>query len=101
MKFQPGHPGGPGRPKGSRNKLETRVLDAFLADFEQGGPAAIKRVREEDPSTYLRVAAALLPKETTVEIGEGLAALLSGISDRESAGEVSPVEETGTGAVCH
>jgi hypothetical protein len=49
----------------------------------------------------LKVVAALLPQQMELDVGVGLAALLSGLSDTESTGAVSPVEETGTGAVCH
>lgn len=80
---QPGRVGGrfaagnPGRPKGARSKLGAAFLDALLTDFQTGGIAAIKKVRAEDPSTYLRVISNILPKELTGEDGE---ALFSGIT---------------------
>jgi hypothetical protein len=39
--------GNPERPVGSRNRLATEVLDAFLADFRVHGAAALVRVRED------------------------------------------------------
>ena len=57
----------PGRSPGVRNRLSHAFLTDFLADWQAGGPAAIKTVRMRDPSTYLRVAASILPKEMLVE----------------------------------
>ena len=70
--FQPGNPGGPGRKVGSRNKLGEAFVTALLDDFNIHGVAAIVTVREEDPSTYVRTIAGLLPKEMTGEDGEPL-----------------------------
>ena len=68
-RFQPGHPGGPGRPKGMRNKLGEAFLKALHDDFEQNGIAAIQAARSDDPSSYIRVIAGLLPKEISGEEG--------------------------------
>ena len=65
-------PGQGGRPKGARNKLGEAFVSAILTDFESNGVDAIERVRANDPSTYVRVIAGLLPKEVTGENGEPL-----------------------------
>ncbi len=66
--FTPGVSGNPkGRPKGSRNKFSETFLSNLCEDFEEHGAAAIQRVRLNDPSTYMRVCAALIPKEMKVE----------------------------------
>ena len=70
MVFEKGHSGGPGRPKGSRNKLAESFLKALADDFEARGVAAIVKVREADPSTYLKVIASLLPKEIDLEVAQ-------------------------------
>ncbi len=70
--FEPGNTKGLGRPKGSRNKLGEAFVGALLTDFEANGVAAIEKVRADDPSTYVRVIAGLLPKEVTGENGEPL-----------------------------
>lgn len=68
MKFQKGNPGGPGRPKGARNKLEESFLEKLYADWQAHGAAVIKKVRDEDAPTYLRVVAQVLPKESKVDV---------------------------------
>lgn len=74
---RPFEPGNPGRPKGARNKLGQAFVGALLKDFEQHGVAVIEQVRIDDPSTYVRTIAGLMPKELTGEDGE---ALFSGIT---------------------
>jgi hypothetical protein len=70
--FQPGNPGGPGRPKGARAKLGEAFLVAMLESFQKGGIAAIEKVRSEDPTAYVKTIASILPKEMTGENGEPL-----------------------------
>jgi hypothetical protein len=52
----------------SRQKLSERLIAEFAADFEAHGAETIARVREQDPSTYLRVAFGVLPKEAFVQV---------------------------------
>ena len=56
-----------GRHPGARDRLTKKVLHTLLADFTTYGVGAVERVREEDPSTYLRVIASLLPKDVKIE----------------------------------
>lgn len=67
--FKPGNKLG-GRPKGSRNKLAEAFVTDLLNDWEVGGASAIQTCRLEDPSTYLRVVASLVPKELNIRDGE-------------------------------
>ena len=74
--FKPGH--GAGRPKGSRNKLGERFICALHDDFAVHGVGVIKRLREEEPGVYVRVIAALLPKQVEVD-----ATAVSTLSDED------------------
>jgi hypothetical protein len=52
-----------GRRKGSRNKISEAFLKDLAAEWEISGPAALKVMAKEDPSGFVKVTAALLPKE--------------------------------------
>lgn len=58
---QPGNPGGPGRPKGSRNALSEAFLSALHDDFKTHDAAAIEAARAEGSLGYVRMVAGLLP----------------------------------------
>jgi hypothetical protein len=42
-------------------------IKALCDDFDKHGVVALRRVREEDPSTYARVVAGILPKEIEIK----------------------------------
>jgi hypothetical protein len=68
--FQPGNNasgGMGGRPLGSRTKLCKRLLEDLFADWQEGGVAAIKMMRIENPSGYCKMMASILPKELLFE----------------------------------
>ena len=92
-KFQPGnqwsHNGnGAGRPKGSRTKLCKRLLEDLFADWREGGAAAIKMMRIENPSGYCKMMASILPRELVFDSGmsdfddDALDELLAGLHQR-------------------
>ena len=62
--FRPGHSG---RPRGSRNLLCRAMLDYLAADWAEGGAAAIKIMRIEEPAQYVRVMCSILPRELLFE----------------------------------
>lgn len=64
--FLKGYRGGPGRSKGSRNKLGEAFIEAMHDDFVKHGVAVIETVRTEKPDQYLKVIAGILPKELNV-----------------------------------
>jgi Family of unknown function (DUF5681) len=66
--FEPGQSGNPaGRPKGSRNKLSECFLKALADDFDANGIAVIETVRNDRPHEYLKIVAAVLPKQMQLE----------------------------------
>lgn len=69
--FKPGQSGNPlGRQRGSRNKFADAFLKDFLAAWEIHGATAIEECVKEDPATFLRVAASILPKDININPNE-------------------------------
>ena len=56
-----------GRPR-QRSKFSEAFVADFMADWREHGPAVLERVRTNNPSTYIRVAAILVPKELNVSV---------------------------------
>ena len=77
-RFQTGNIGGPGRPKGSRNKLGEDFISAICEDWTEHGAAVLKQVRQTSPSAYLRVVASLVPQHLATQDDDS-----SEMSDRE------------------
>lgn len=65
--FQKGHPGGPGRPKGSRNQLGEDFIGELYAKFQEHGAAAIEHMAQNDQSGFVKVIAGILPKELEIK----------------------------------
>jgi hypothetical protein len=65
--FEPGRAKTGGRLKGSRNKISEAFLKDLAAEWETSGPDALKVMAREEPGNFVRVVAALLPKEFTIE----------------------------------
>jgi hypothetical protein len=85
-RFKPGVVANPkGRPKGSRNKLAEFVLEAMANDFKKHGKAVIEKVRAERPADYLKVAAALLPRQQEIEVGPPSELKASDLTDDQLA----------------
>ena len=66
--FVKGKKGGPGRPKGSRNKLGEAFIADLYDDWQENGPATIQAVRTEKPDAYLKVIASILPRDLNVNV---------------------------------
>src|SRR5262249_20935355 len=70
-----------GRIKGSRNKISEAFLKDLAAEWEASGPAALKVMAKEEPGNFVKVVAALLPKEFEITDSR-----LSELSDEEIDG---------------
>ena len=66
--FQPGCAPGPGRPRGSRSRLQEFTLQLIDEDFRKHGKEVLERVRAKWPQVYLTAVVGLLPKQSqTIE----------------------------------
>jgi hypothetical protein len=65
--FKVGNAGGPGRPRGSRSKLQELAVALLYEDFAEHGADVIRRVRERKPEVYLASVVSLLPKQSRIE----------------------------------
>ena len=102
MAWKKGQSGNPGGRSKARQELGDAFIRVLRSDWEEHGAATVIEMRQKDPVAYVKVVAAMLPEQDEHEVGEGLAALLSGISEQGvSPAAATPVEETGTGPVCH
>ena len=78
-RFLPGNNGGPGRPKGSRNKLGEAFIEDVYAKWKEAGAEVLTQMVAEDPGGFVRVVAGILPKEMVIKDE------LSDVSDEELA----------------
>lgn len=83
-RFITGNKGGPGRPKGSRNKLGEDFIEALFWDWLEHGPGVIETVRRDRPQEYLKLVAGLIPRQ--IEIPRGA---FDDVSDDELAAIVA------------
>lgn len=67
-RFLTGNTGGPGRTKGSRNKLGEAFIQDMFEAWQTQGPQVIARVIEGKPEAFLKVVASLLPKHMSVTV---------------------------------
>jgi hypothetical protein len=78
MPFEPGRSGNPaGGPVGSRHRqqLNGEFIAALLRDFRHGGPAAIAKVRKNQPAAYCKLLTLLCPRDVKVEHSGGVKAM--------------------------
>lgn len=68
MPFKKGQSGNPrGKQVGTRDKINQKFLKTLAEDFHANGEEVIAAAREKDPVGYMKVLAALLPKQVAVE----------------------------------
>jgi hypothetical protein len=100
-RFQPGHPGGPGRPAGSRNKA-TLALDKIADD---AGKIILKKMVEAAKAGDMRAADMILARVWPVRKGSPIVlplppiktaadvvAALGAVADAVAAGGITPDE---------
>src|SRR5262252_9513724 len=78
MPFERGRSGNPaGGPIGSRHRqqLNGEFIAALLRDFRHGGPAAIAKVRKNQPAAYCKLLTLLCPRDVKVEHSGGVKAM--------------------------
>ncbi len=64
--FKKGNGGGPGRPKGAKNKLAKAYLNDLHEIYLDGGKDALEQVMKEKPDGFLSLVARLLPKDLDI-----------------------------------
>jgi hypothetical protein len=67
-RFAVGNKYGKGRKAGSKVRLSESFLSGIAADFAKYGKDVIQYVRQNEPSTYLRIVASIVPKETIAKL---------------------------------
>lgn len=72
-----GNISGPGRKIGSRSLLTTQFLDDLRATWATHGKSALDRCAIEEPAQFVRVVAALLPREAHVNVEHSIFADIS------------------------
>ena len=78
-----------GRVRGSRNALSEAVICALLRDFREHSQRAIAKVRETQPSAYLKILALLVPRKLKLEQRNAIA----GLSDEQLEAMIAELEE--------
>jgi hypothetical protein len=61
--FEKGRAKTGGRAKGARNKLSMAFVEALAKEFDAHGEEAIRIMRKENPADFLKIVAAIVPKE--------------------------------------
>ena len=87
--FKAGQSGGPGRPKGSKNKLAESYLHDLYEHYLEHGKEAIQWLFENDRAVYVKLIAQLIPKDLDVKHSGDIAIQVVNYDDGESvpAGE--------------
>jgi hypothetical protein len=73
-RFLPGNAGNGGRKLGQRNRLGEAFLENLRDAWHEHGATALARCADEDPATFCKIVASLLPKtidlNVAVDVGD-------------------------------
>jgi hypothetical protein len=76
MTFRQGVSGNPhGNRHRTRHLLNQEFMQALLLNFRHQGKKAIEKVARDQPAAYLKILALLVPRETRVELSQGVKAM--------------------------
>jgi hypothetical protein len=101
--FEAGRSKTGGRVKGTRNTISEAFLKDLALEWEQSGPDALKVMAREEPGNFVKVVAALLPKE--LEISDNRLADLNDdeldnlINELRTRVRTAIAEHVGSGAI--
>src|SRR5262245_58971604 len=73
----------------SRRRVNDAFLRAALESFHKDGPVAFQKCAKENPASYLKIFALLVPRELKIEHANPA----SGLSDEELAQMIAELEE--------
>ena len=65
--FLPGTARGPGRPHGSKGKLNKTVVDTLSAVWERRGDEVLERLADENPAALAAIVSRLVPQDLVKE----------------------------------
>ena len=70
-RFLPGTARGPGRPHGSKGKLNKTVVETLSAVWERRGDEVLERLADENPAALAAIVSRLLPSDMVAEAING------------------------------
>lgn len=65
--FKKGREGGPGRPKGSKNKLSQKFIENLYAKWQEVGGDALDTLYDLDVGKFVQIVANLVPKDIDIQ----------------------------------
>jgi hypothetical protein len=77
-------------PHTTRRRVNQAFLRDLLADWQEHGAEVIRQVAREQPGTYMKVMAMLMPRETKVETTQSV---IGAISDDQLATMIQDLQE--------
>lgn len=95
--WKPGQSGNPhgGRPSNARRIVSDAFVRSMARAWKDRGDEVIRRVIDEEPATFLRVIASLVPKDMTLSGDEG--GIVINIVKHTEIGEVAEEVPPGLG----